>query len=154
MPKAGVAFRTAIFPKFHLPGGDASPPPQNSRNPLLENLHHDGRITGIRFADLQVKVLGHHDVPEQGKIVAIANFTQNFQELIACPLCAQERQPPVATASDEMQMAQSVAAFQAVLHQLYPRALCNTRKELRHPHILAEPLANIGVISSRCSFIN
>jgi len=62
----------------------------------------------------------HHHVSQQREIIALANFTQNLEKEMPRALRAQQRHAAIATAGDEMQLAQSVAASQAWLHPRNP----------------------------------
>ena len=61
-------------------------------------------------------VIGHDDVPCESEAVAGAHVVKNLDKYISGARGGKQWQPPVATASDEVQMAQSVAAVQAFRH--------------------------------------
>jgi len=50
---------------------------------LLYQLHHFGWILLLRFADQQMKVLGHDNVSQHHETTALARFFQDAQEQIA-----------------------------------------------------------------------
>lgn len=85
----------------------ASEPP---RNALFQDWHGGGRISFGRFADEQMNVIGHDDVTGQRETVAVAHVTENLDEQVFGAFVRKQGQASVATASNEMQMAQSIAA--------------------------------------------
>lgn len=62
-------------------------------------------------------VLGHDHVSEKREVVAVANFPQDAEKNVAAPFGSEEGETPVTTARDEVQVARTVAAFEAVLHE-------------------------------------
>jgi len=91
----------------------AAKPP---RYALLQDLHEGGGSACCWLADEQVDVIGHEHVTCQGKAVAVAHLAQNFDEQIFGVSRGKQGQPPVATARDEVQVAQSIAAVQSFRH--------------------------------------
>jgi hypothetical protein len=87
-----------------------------SRYALLQDLHDGGRSAGGRLTDEQVNVIGHDNVTRESEAVAVAHLAQNLHKQISGVGRGKQRQPSVATASDEVQVAQSVAAVQSLRH--------------------------------------
>src|SRR5574340_1831297 len=115
LPEARVLRQRFVVPQMHLRRRSFPPAlPQRSRDPLLQHLHHQARRTEVGFADEKMNVLWYDDVAQQREIVAVAHLPQNFQEDVATPLGSEERQSPVTTACDKVQMSQAVAALQTV----------------------------------------
>jgi hypothetical protein len=65
-------------------------------------------------------MLQHHHVPDQREIVALSHFTQNLQKEMSSPLRSQQRHATITTASNEVQLAQSITASQALFHPENP----------------------------------
>jgi len=62
-------------------------------------------------------VLGHHCVAHQIEVILFfSNFTEDADEYVSCSRTTPQRQPSIATEGDEMQMAESVDALQALGH--------------------------------------
>src|SRR6185437_3279526 len=106
------------------------PSAQSARNSLFQHLHQLRRIPNRRFANEQVDVFRHHHESPQSKIMPLANFAQYFKEAVTRLWRPKQRHSPEATASDEVQVAQTVAALKPAFHQVNPRTLCPKRKEL------------------------
>jgi hypothetical protein len=111
-----------------------APPPSvhRSRNALFQHLHHRAGIPHIRLADQKMDMFRHHDITNQREIVALSNFTENFEKEMPSPPRAQHRPTTITTASNKAQLAQSIAASQALLHRRKPEPF-NPRR-VRHPH--------------------
>ena len=62
----------------------------------------------------------HHYITDQREIVALANFIQNLEKEIPSPLRAQQRRAAITTACNKVQLAQPIAASQALLHPENP----------------------------------
>ena len=101
-----------LLGRYSLARLAAKPP----RYALLQDLHDRGGSAYGRFADEQVNVVGHDDVACEGKVVAVAHLAQNLDKQIFGVGRGKQWQPPVATASDEVQVAQSVTAMQSFRH--------------------------------------
>ena len=86
------------------------------RHALLQNLHDGGRGACGRFADEQVNVIGHDYVTRKSEAVAVAHLVQNLHKQIPGVRGGKQGQPPIAAASDKVQVAQSVAAVQSFRH--------------------------------------
>ena len=91
----------------------AAEPP---RYELLQDLHDGGGSALGWLADEQVNVIGHDDVTSQRETVAVAHLAQKLDEQIPSVRGGKQGQPSVATAGDEVQVAQSVAAVQSLRH--------------------------------------
>lgn len=78
-----------------------------------------------------MNVLRHDHVADQQKLITRAYLIEDLQELIALARRAQQRETPVATPRNEVQMAMPVAAFERILQRdtVKPRTLCKRRKE-------------------------
>ena len=124
LPEAAMARRRRFVPQTHLPGWRAPPlaPPYRAGDALLQHLHHGRRSAHPRLADEQMNMFGHHHVAEQREIVSVAHVGQDTQKQRARCLRAEQRQAMVTAARDEVQLAQAVAAFEAVFHAR-PRTL-------------------------------
>jgi hypothetical protein len=105
--------------KRQLRGGHAPPllPTELPGNSLLQDLHDRGGSSACWFADQQVDVLGHHHVRHQRELIPITNLIQDLHKSIPRTLGTQERQAPVATARDEVQVFETVVAFQILGHE-------------------------------------
>jgi hypothetical protein len=82
----------------------------------VQNLHHRRRSSSPRLAHQQMNVFRHHHVTDQRKVVPFPNLSQNPKKKTARPLGLQKRIAPIATAGDEVQVTQSVAAFETMFH--------------------------------------
>ena len=67
-----------------------------------------------------MNVFRHHHISDQREIIALANFTQNLQEEMPRSFGAQQRHATITTASNKVQLAQSITASEAVLHPQNP----------------------------------
>ena len=86
------------------------------RQALLQDLHHGRRRSLGRFADEQVNVLWHDDISDQRESVAVAHFAQNLHEKIFGANRSKQRQAPITTAGDEVEMTLPVPASQSFGH--------------------------------------
>lgn len=133
LPKARVSLQGFVAPKTHLrDGGISLASAKGTRDTLLQHLHDGAWRADIRLTDQQVDVCGHDHVSQQGKVVVVASFAEDFEEEVAPPSGREERETPITAASDEMQVIPAVAAFQPILHE-YPSAagimLCQVNLE-------------------------
>lgn len=89
-------------------------------------------------------MLGHDHVTHQRESVAVARFAENLNEGVSSSNGAQKRQPPIASESDEMQMAAPVVANEFVGHgdsdQSKPRPFKTQR--VGHPEKLSQSLGD------------
>ena len=53
------------------------------RYPLLEHLHGEGNISIVRFADEHVKVLRHHDITNNPKVILPPDVFKDSQEKVS-----------------------------------------------------------------------
>jgi hypothetical protein len=67
-----------------------------------------------------MNVFRHHHISDQREIIALANFTQNLQEEMPRSFGSQQRHATITTASNKVQLAQSITASQAWLHPQNP----------------------------------
>ena len=118
LPERLVFPHGSFLPQMLLSRTHATPPPSvhRSRNPLLQNLHHRARISHIRLADQKVNMFRYHHITDQREIVTLSNFTENLEKEMPSPLRAQQRRATITTACNKVQLAQSIAASQALLH--------------------------------------
>ena len=63
-----------------------------------------------------MNMLRHHHISQQREIIALSNFTENFEKEIPSPLGTQQRCATITTACYKVQLAQPIAASQALLH--------------------------------------
>jgi hypothetical protein len=73
-----------------------------ARKAEFKSLHDRRRSSLLRFADQKVNVLGHDHVPDYDKRIAAAHLFQHGEKQVATPRRAEQRLPPITTASDEM----------------------------------------------------
>ena len=91
-------------------------------------------------------MIRHHQVSHQVKPVALADFSEGLHEEIAGSHGAQQRQPPVTTEGEKMQVALPVEAFQALRLEKPPRV---------NPTRGAPPLATLcGIVKVLSSLRN
>jgi hypothetical protein len=65
-------------------------------------------------------MLRHHHVPDQREVIALANFIQNLEKKMPRSFRAQQSRATVTTAGNKVQLAQSIAASQALFHPENP----------------------------------
>ncbi len=94
---------------------------QLPRDPLLQDLQYRRRRTCFRLTDEKVDVFRHDCIPHQREAVAISNFAENLHEEVSRASGTQQRQAPVTTARDEVQVALSVPPFQSFGHGEHPQ---------------------------------
>ena len=111
LPEARQSLFAPIEAQRQLRGRGAPLAAQRARDALFEHLHHRGRRAARRFADQQVDVFGHDDIADQRETVALPDLAEDSRKRVPGSHRTQERQPAIATARDEMQMALSVVAF-------------------------------------------
>jgi hypothetical protein len=87
-----------------------------ARKAEFQSLHHRRRRTLLRFADQQMKVLGHDHVAEDDELIPLSYLLQNSEKQVAPPRTAEQRLALVTTAGDEMQVAISIVARQVPRH--------------------------------------
>lgn len=71
------------------------------------------QIVLLRFADQQMKMLGHDHVSHDDELVPLPCLLQELKKEIAPRRRAQQRPPMVTATGDEMEMSCDVVAFQA-----------------------------------------
>jgi len=86
-PRVAVLKCQALLSYCHA----ALPFSQIARNAPLQNFQHQRWRTFRPFADEQLNMLGHHNIPNQEKVITLANFCQRRDECISGPRCSQER---------------------------------------------------------------
>jgi hypothetical protein len=75
---------------------------------LLQHLHHHRRRGILRFANQQMEVFRHDYIAEHDKAVASPYFFQKVEQQVAAAGDAQQGEPAVTTAGDEVQIAGAV----------------------------------------------
>lgn len=83
---------------------------------LLYQLHHFGGVSYLRFADQEMKVIGHYYVAEYDEAMALAYFFQDGYEQIATWRCVQPRNAVVTTAGYEVRLSGAVIPLEAGRH--------------------------------------
>jgi len=89
---------------------------QCPRRPLFQHLHHRRRIPHLRFGQQQMHMFGHHDIADHDKPVTLARLLQDRKESIPRLPRTEEREPPIAGASDKVQVMGAVTAMQSCRH--------------------------------------
>jgi hypothetical protein len=74
------------------------------------------RIADVRLADQQMNVLRHDHKSEQAEVIAVADLAENLKERVARFECPKQGHAPIATARDEMPVAETISPFQLVSH--------------------------------------
>jgi hypothetical protein len=67
-------------------------------------------------------VIGHDYVSDEQEFVAFPNLAERLHEKVSCPHGAQQRQPAIATKSEEVQISASIVAFETFWHNQNPHA--------------------------------
>ena len=70
-----------------------------------------------RLADQQMQMLGHYHITDQTKSCCIAYSSQFFHQEVSRPRRFQQRQSPVTTESNKVQIAFAVIAFKTRRHR-------------------------------------
>ena len=83
---------------------------------LLEHLHDRGGSALRGFSDQQMDVLRHHHKSLHGKTEPLAASFEDLQKYVAALRRAQERLAPIATASDVMQVLETVDPLESLGH--------------------------------------
>ena len=92
-------------------------PPHLPRHSLLQHLQHRRRRPFRRLAHQQMNVFRHHHKSHQRKSVSITHLAQDFYKQIPRPHRPQQRQAPVTTAGDEMQIVLAVIPLKFSMHR-------------------------------------
>jgi hypothetical protein len=82
------------------------PSPQDLRRILLGGL-----------ANQQVHMLRHDHISNKTEGMSVADFIQDFYEMVSRPSRPEQWPPPITTERDEMQIAMSVMPFERVAHR-------------------------------------
>src|SRR6267143_3337006 len=106
-----------------LPCRRAAPAsPEIPRDALLQHFQDFGWRALGAFADEQMNVVGHDHISDQQEFVAFTNFSQGLDEDVARSRRVEQRQPPITTEREEMQMAPSIVSLQTFWHKTNPHA--------------------------------
>src|SRR5580692_11350950 len=145
LPERLVFPNGSFLPQAFLFRPRAAPPTpvHRSRNPLFQHLHRRARIPHIRLADQQMNMLRHHYIPDQREIVTHSNLTENLEKEMPSPFRAQQRRATITTAGNKVQMSQSIAASQALLHPVNPNP--STPEGFGTPHGSRELISELVV---------
>src|SRR5689334_11791035 len=95
-----------------------------ARDALLQNFQNQRWRSFRSLADEQVHVIGHDHVSNQQEFVPLTNLAESLHEEISRSCCAEQRQPPITTEREEVQISPSMEAFQTFRHDKTPT--CNT----------------------------
>jgi len=63
-----------------------------------------------------MNVFGHDHVTPQTEVTTVASFREDFQKGVACAWRSEERSATITTTGDEVEMVETVAAFESILH--------------------------------------
>jgi hypothetical protein len=94
--------------------------------PVILDLLNDRALFGAQncrpfagwraFADEQMQVIGHNHVSHQQELVTFTNLPEGVHEEISRPPRLEQRQAPIATGREEVQISVSIVAFQTFRH--------------------------------------
>ena len=84
---------------------------------LLHHLHDRRRRSRLRFANQQMKVLGHDHVPDDHKPVLLPCLFQDFQKPVAAARAPQIRPVRMTATGDEVEVSVAVVTVKAVGHR-------------------------------------
>ena len=87
-----------------------------SSKTLFQDLHHDGWISLVRFADQEMEVLGHDYISQNHETIALTHLLEDRQEEIAATCTGQVLSPVITTAGDEVQVPGTGIAFEIPGH--------------------------------------
>jgi len=79
-------------------------------------VQHRGGRDALRLPHQKVYVLGHDHIAHQSEIILLADFLQHLNHSVAGSLRCQQRQTPVTTERDEMQVTPAVVSLQVSRH--------------------------------------
>src|SRR5512143_859184 len=86
------------------------------RETLFYDLHDFGWVPHLRFADQEVKVLGHDHITEDHEAIPFAGLLEDAQEQVATQCSAEPGLPAVTAAGDEMEVSGAVISVQPFGH--------------------------------------
>ena len=89
---------------------------QGARCSLFQNLHDLGRSSDFRPAQEQVNMLGHHNIFNNDKPVALPRLFQNGKEAVAALGRTEPLAPPVTGTRDKVQVVRAVKTVEVVRH--------------------------------------
>jgi RHS repeat-associated protein len=95
--------------------------PQFPRHTQLQLLQHRRGRALLRLAHQEMHMFRHHHISEKMKSHLIAHLSQFFHEDVPRARRLQQRQPPIATERNKMQMTFAVVAPQSGRHRKTPR---------------------------------
>src|SRR5713226_10532510 len=105
-------------------------------------------------------VVRHNHVSHQQEFVALTNLPQRVYEEVSRPDRVEQRQPPMATKREEMQMAAAVVALQSFRHKTTPPRVRPTRGapsfhssavNSRSGILSSMRVVNTGVVKNACA---
>ena len=89
---------------------------QDARCSLFQNLHDLGRSSDFRLAQQQVNMLGHHNIFNNDKPVALPRLFQNGKEAVAALGCTKSLSSPVAGERDKVQIVRAIEPVGVARH--------------------------------------
>jgi len=107
------------------------------RNDLESTATDIGWGCALGLVDQEVDVFGHYNVADQRNAVAMPNLIEHVQNKIARANGSKKGLAAIATASDEMQVGVSVAAFETLGHARRPPF---SNRRVGHPPMEFGPL--------------
>ncbi len=141
--------------QFQLSRRNPLPPPQAARDALLQYLHHCRWRSPGRFANQQMDVLGHDHISHQRHAAAIAHLVENPNKGILRPGRTQQRQSPVTTERDEVQISTAVPPNQILGHKegksSDPSKCGKGRAPVKATPVTPRRLARVVSLNRECS---
>jgi hypothetical protein len=120
--------RQSHLPRAHRP----SPLPQFPRHTQLQLLQHRRGRPLLRLTHQEMHMLRHHHIAEQMKPHLVAHLPQLFHKHVPRAHRLQERQPPIATKRNKMQIAFAVVAPQSCRHRTCHGKNVNPRRRFKN----------------------
>jgi len=90
---------------------------QGTGGSLLQHLHDRGRSSDVWFGNHQMKMFRHDHISHDDEAITLTRLFQNGKEAVAAARSTKKRQPPIARASDKVQMVSAVNAMQTGRHR-------------------------------------
>ena len=89
---------------------------QPSRHGLFQHLHHHRRISLFRFADHEMKMLGHDHIADHVETISCEHMIQHVHENVPRPGGEHQGFSPVTTAGDVVIIVESVDSDKITRH--------------------------------------